>query len=116
MIILSDTADEQELVIIPRVEPIGDVDVTFESEVQNKIVHSFTASATYLNGYLTIQHTFSPVLVLNQFYRIQVEDAGALIWRGRCFVTDQTDLDKFTINEGIYNEPTQTNNEFIILE
>jgi hypothetical protein len=39
-----------------------------------------------------------------------------LIWRGRCFVTDQTDLDKFTINEGIYNEPTQTNNEFIILE
>jgi len=37
-----------------------------------------------------------------------------LIYRGKIFVTDQ-DLDKYTINKGVYTEDISKNNEYVTL-
>lgn len=115
MIVLDTGSDEQTFSVIPRFEPSGSVTVTFKSEQQNEQVQSFTYAASYLNGYLTIAHTFDPVLKNNNKYLVEIKEGSTLAWRGKCFVTDQTDLPKYTINENIYSEPVQSNNEFVII-
>jgi hypothetical protein len=115
MIVLSNTADEQTFTVIPRFEPSGDVTVKFTSETQNKETHSFAYAASYSNGYLTIVNTFDPVLKLNTFYSIKVLEGSDLVWRGRCFATDQTDYPKFTVNDGKFEEYQDNNNEFITI-
>jgi len=49
------------------------------------------------------------------FYGMKVFDGSNLIYRGRVFVTSQTEYDKYTTNEGVYTEETSYNNEFVIL-
>lgn len=115
MIVLDTGSDEQTFSVIPRFEPSGSVTVTFRSEQQNKQTHSFTYAATYENGYLTIANTFSPTLKNNNKYLVEVKEGATLLWRGKCFVTDQTDLPKYTINEDVYTEPVQSNNDFVII-
>jgi hypothetical protein len=115
MVILSDTSNSQTFSIIPRFEPTGDVTVTMYSEQQNKLTHTLTITGVYSNGYLSLSSAFSPVLVLNQNYRLEIKDGLELCWRGKVFVTNQTDLPQFTINEGVYTQPTQTDNSFIII-
>lgn len=115
MIVLSPAATSQTFKVIPRFEPTGNVDVTFYSKSQNKQTHNFNYAATYADGYLTIVNTFSPVLVNNTPYTVEVKDGEELCWRGRCFVTDQTNLPKYTLNDGAYDEPVQSDNSFVIV-
>ena len=114
MVILTTSAASQTFTVIPRFDPTTDVVVTFTSEQQNKLTHTFAFAATYLNGYLTISNTFSPLLVDAQNYIIEVMDGAELCFRGKSFITDQTDFPKFSINNGAYvKQPS--NNEFIII-
>jgi len=116
MIVLNTSSDEQTFTVIPRFEPTATITITFFSEQQNKQTHSFTDDTpNYSNGYLTINNTYDPALVDQNKYVVEIKETGVLCWRGKCFVTDQTDLPKFTINEGVYDEPTQSSNEFIII-
>lgn len=115
MLILSTSSSSQSFSVIPRHEPSGDVTVTFVSSQQNKQTHSFTYAATYANGYLTIVNTFDPVLVENNSYLMTVKDGSDVIYRSLVYVTDQTDEPKFSINEGVYTEPSQSSNEFVII-
>lgn len=115
MIILSNTADAQTWTVIPRYEPSTDVTVTFRSESENKVAYTFTYSATYSNGYLSITHTFDPVLTLNRFYEINVKEGAALIWKGKAYVTDQTDYPVYTINQDKFTEYQNNDNEFVII-
>ena len=115
MIILSDTAAEQTFTIIPRFKTSGSLDFTFTNETQNKVSNTFAYAGTYANGVLTINTTFSPVLKLNTFYSITVFSGLELLWRGRAFVTDQTELPKYSINENKFDEYDGNNNEFIVL-
>ena len=116
MLILSTTSDVQEITVIPRFEPSGDVVITFKSEQQNKVTHTITDSGSYLDGYYTISNAFDPVLKDKEFYLVEIKEGSDLVWRGRAFITDQTSLPKFTIAENVFTEPTQSNNEFIVLE
>lgn len=116
MLILTTSSDAQTFSVIPRFEPTTDVQVVFTSKAQNKETHDFTYSATYSNGYLTIENTFSPILVEQQNYSVVVLEGSDLVWRGRAYVTDQSNLPKFEVNEGEFTEPTQSNNDFIIIE
>ena len=61
--------------------------------------------------------TLSAVFSLTEgvFYGMKVFDGSNLIYRGRVFVTSQTEYDKYTTNEGVYTEETSYNNEFVIL-
>ena len=116
MLILTTTSDAQTFTVIPRYEPTTDVAVTFTSKEQNKQTHSFTYAALYANGYLTIINSFDPVLVEQQQYSVEVKVEDVLYWRGRATVTDQTILPKFEVNNEEFTEPTQSDNEFIIIE
>lgn len=115
MIYLSDSDEAQTWTVIPRIEPTENVAVTITSEDQNKQLYSFSYAATYSNGYLEIVHTFDPVLTLNNSYIIEVKNASELIFRGKIYCTDQTDLPAFSINDGQFTEITQSNNEFTII-
>ncbi len=114
MVILTTSAASQSFEVIPRFEPTGNVDVTFTSEQQNKLTHTFNLAATYLNGYLTIANTFSPVLVDGQNYIIEIKDGAELCFRGKAYITDDTDFAKFSINENVFTEQS-SNNEFVII-
>ena len=116
MLILTSTVDEQEITVIPRFEPSGDVTVTFKSEQQNKVTHTITDSGSYSNGYYTFSSAFDPILKDKEFYVVEIKEGSDLVWRGRAFITDQTSLPNFTIAENVFTEPTQSNNEFIVLE
>ena len=115
MLILSTTSEEQTFSVIPRFEPTSSVTITLVSEQQNKQTHSFTYAATYLNGYLSITKAFSPVLVESNSYILTIKDGAELCFRGKIFVTDQTDRPQFTINEGVYTEAPATSNEYVII-
>ena len=115
MLILTTSSSEQTFSVIPRFEPTSNVTVTLRSKQQNKQTHSFSYAATYSNGYLTIANTFSPVLVEGQSYILEIKEGSDLAWRGKVFVTDQTDEVKFSINEGVYTEAPATSNEYIII-
>lgn len=116
MLILSNTSGVQTFTIIPRFEPTTNVEVVFTSEVENKETHSFIVDGSYQNGKLSIDNTFSPTLELNTFYSIKVNAiGGTLAWRGRAFVTDQTSLPKFTVNENKFTEYQNNDNEFIVV-
>lgn len=65
------------------------------------------------NGFMHLTSTFD--LVKNRFYGVKVVYDGDLIYRDRVFCTDQTNLPKFTVNEGVYTEETTYNNEYIII-
>jgi hypothetical protein len=114
MIILTTSASSQSFSVIPRFEPTANVDVTFTSEQQNKLTHTFSFAATYLNGYLTISNTFSPLLVDAQNYIVEIKDGAELCFRGKAFITDQTNFPKFSINQSVFTEQP-SNNEFIII-
>jgi len=68
---------------------------------------------TESNGYMTLSAVFS--LTEGVFYGMKVFDGSNLIYRGRVFVTSQTEYDKYTTSEGVYPEETSYNNEFVIL-
>ena len=114
MIILTTSAEIQTISVIPRFEPTTDVTITLVNEQQNKQTHTFSYAASYANGYLTIEKAFDPVLVNANNYLITIKEGENLCWRGKIFVTNETDYPKFTINEGKF-KPHSTNNEFVII-
>tara|TARA_S200002703_G_scaffold28566_1_gene24316 strand:- start:837 stop:1190 length:354 start_codon:yes stop_codon:yes gene_type:complete len=46
---------------------------------------------------------------------INVLDGSNVIYQDRVFVTSQTELDKYTVNEGVYTKETSYNNEYVII-
>ena len=66
-----------------------------------------------LNGFMTLSGTLS--VVDGRYYNLAIKDGLELIYRGRCFVTSQTDFPKYSVNEGVYTEEASYNNEYIIL-
>jgi hypothetical protein len=144
MHILKPISTAQEIVIIPRdyVFSSEDLDLYFErvlldggilesaSCVQSAlngldgiVIHLTNENAntttivnptnTESNGYMTLSAEFS--LSEGVFYGMKVFDGSELIYRGRVFVTSQTEYDKYTTNSGVYTEETSYNNEFVII-
>lgn len=119
MVILTDTSSAQDITVIPRYKPIGNVRVTLRSESKNKVTHTLIITPTYSNGYLTMTNSYSPALKLNTFYELKVDADNSpsfdQIYRGKVFVTDQIDLPVYTINEGEFTEFQGNDNEFLSL-
>lgn len=70
-------------------------------------------SITESKGYMALSAAFS--LVAGTFYALDIFKGSNLIYRGRVFVTSQTEYDKFSVNAGVYTEEQSYDNEFIIL-
>ena len=72
-----------------------------------------TMTAASSDGFLTLSGVLT--VVDGRYYTLEVKDGLELIYRGRCFVTSQTEFDKFSINQGEYTEETSYDNDFIII-
>ena len=88
------------------------VTIYFTNESTNTTT-SINPTITENKGYMLLSAAFN--LSSGVFYTMEVFKGSNLIYRGRAFVTSQTEYDKFFINEGVYTKETSYNNEFIIL-
>jgi hypothetical protein len=53
--------------------------------------------------------------VENRSYSFEVKDGSEVIYRGLIFCTDQTDGEKFFVQDGDYTSETSYDNEYVIL-
>jgi hypothetical protein len=111
MHILKPIGTSQDIVIIPRSHPAS-VDVELTDESTNTTAEP-VMTAVSLDGFLTLSGILS--VVDGRYYVIECFDGLELIYRGRCFVTSQTDLPKYSVNEGVYTEEQSFDNDFIII-
>lgn len=122
MVILSTGTGAQDITVIPRFEPTGNVRVTINSDDKNAQQHQSTISPTYSNGYLTMSVTFASGEDLKEGrnYSVKVEEEIDSVWtmayRGLIYCTDQTDLPKYTINSGKFTEYASADNEFLTID
>ena len=111
MHILKAIGTSQDIKIIPRSHPAS-VTVELRDESTNTTATP-TMTVVSLNGFLTLSGIVS--VSDGRYYNLEVKDGLDLIYRGRCFVTSQTDFPKYSVNDGEYTEETSYNNEYIIL-
>lgn len=111
MHILQVSDSNQSIVIIPRSHPVS-VSMKLIDESQNTTATP-SVSVSSSNGFMTLAGTFS--LVDNRYYTLKILDGSNVIYQDRVFVTSQAELDKYTVNEGVYTKETSFNNEFVIL-
>lgn len=111
MHILQAIGTSQNIKIIPRSHPAS-VSVSLTDESTNTTATP-TMTAASSDGFLTLSGVLS--VVDGRYYNLEVKDGLELIYRGRCFVTSQTEFDKFSINQGEYTEETSYDNDFIII-
>ena len=64
-------------------------------------------------GYMTLTGSFS--LKEGNQYGFTVKDGSTIIYRGIIFCTDQTNLDRYTVNSGEYTHETSHDNEFVVI-
>jgi len=77
------------------------------------ITLSYDVSATYVNEELTISQAFA--LKEGTYYNYEVLNGTILIYRGSIFCTDQTDFDKYVINNNDYVATAALDNEFVTI-
>ena len=109
MTILTTSTDAQTFKIIPRSTPSS---VTFElTDKSKRTTSTVSVTVSNSNGYMSITGTFG--LVANRFYSYIVKDGDTVIYRGSIFCTDQTDYEKYTINQDQYEQYNSDNNGYI---
>lgn len=111
MHILQAIGTSQDIKIIPRSHPAS-VTVELTDESTNTTATP-AMTVVSLNGFLTLSGVVS--VVDGRYYNLAVKDGLELIYRGRCFVTSQTDFPKYSVNDGVYVKETSYNNEYIII-
>jgi len=111
MNIVTPAAGPKSIIIIPRSYP-NSVTAKLTNENTNTTeVKTITPSSS--NGFMTL--TASWILVNNNFYLFEVYNGSLLIYRGRVFCTDQTNLPKYSVNYNKYTEADITDNSFIVI-
>jgi hypothetical protein len=94
MVILRPDNEIHEITIIPRVDA-GIISIVIKNEGKNTTETINDIPTTYSNGYLTFEIT-KTVLEQESFeYSVYGLD---LIFRGKAFATNQTDLQNYKIN------------------
>lgn len=107
------TTSNQLLKIIPRVYSTSQVVVKLTNETKNTTVEE-TITPVLSGNYMNITGTFT--FAENIFYYFVVTQGGNEIYRGNIFCTDQTNHDKYTVNESQYTPYAKANaNEYITI-
>ena len=116
MIILQPILTEQSFSFIPRSQTYDGLFIRGEStnvETEITIASSVngdyydTINATFVNG------TFS--LIKDTFYTLELRNGATVVHKDRIFVTDQTPVVNYSVNDGEYISNVSTN-EFIMYE
>ena len=98
----------QEIVVIPRREET-DIILTIIDEADNtNNLQDFT-TASNANGYMTISFSFDGFIEGNSYFieinaQNVVVGTKPLLWRGKGFCTDQTDLQEYKLVNEV-NDP-----------
>ena len=112
MKILKTSTGSQSIKFVPRAEESS---VVFTITDKNKRTTStVSVSVSNADGYMTVSGTFA--LVEGTSYFLEVKNSsGDLIYRDTVFCTDQTDYQKYTVNQGEYVTENTHDNDFIVL-
>jgi hypothetical protein len=108
------TSGDQILKIIPREDADAPVIKLTNKDTRNTV--TVTPAKTTEQDYMVLNGTFS--LTEDTIYRYVVEKSSedtTEIYRGLIYATDQTDLEKYYVNQDQYTEEDSFDNEFIII-
>jgi predicted small secreted protein len=111
MHILTTTTSDQSLKIVPRSD-VSNPTLTITDKSKRKD-SNVTVTKTDDGDYMVLTGSFS--LVEGNTYSFRVKDGSTEIYRGLIMCTDQTDLDKYFINQNEYTSNQDYDNEFIVL-
>ena len=87
--------------------------------VSVKITDEETNVSTTFNTYASQSGNYSEIflgeVVEGRYYSVRIYSDGNEIYRGKVYCTNQTDLEKFSINNGefTYYEDTDNDNQYI---
>jgi hypothetical protein len=129
MNILTTSTSVQSLVFIPRNNVIKEfqdrvlldggtyitnncftpLEMILTSEDTNTSI-TYNVTAAYNNQELTVTQSFN--LKEGVYYSYKVSDGVNLMYRGKIFCTDQTEFDKYVVNNTNFVEVASRDNEF----
>ena len=116
MIILQPILTEQSFSFIPRSRTYDGLfirgestNVTTEITITSSINGDYydTINATFVNGNFN--------LIKDTFYTLEIRNGATVVHKDRIFVTDQTPVVNYSVNDGEYISNVSTN-EFIMYE
>ncbi len=116
MIILQPILTEQSFSFIPRSQTYDGLfirgestNVTTEITITSSINGDYydTINATFVNGDFN--------LIKDTFYTLEIRNGTTVVHKDRIFVTDQTPVVNYSVNDGEYISNVSTN-EFIMYE
>ena len=111
MHLLTTSVAAQQLKIVPRQDASS---VTLELTDKTQFTTStVSVSKTSSEPFMILSGSFS--LVENRSYSFEVKDGSEVIYRGLIFCTDQTDGEKFFVQDEDYTSETSYDNEYVIL-
>ncbi len=109
MKVFSTSLGRQDLVIIPR-SAMSDVIIYIKDEnSDNSTTQAITA--TNSNGYMTISFIWDGFIEGHSYFievsnQNTIEGVNPLLWRGKGYCTDQTDLQNFKLIDEVRETPT----------
>ena len=107
MEILTTSTASQSIRIIPRADA-----TTPTLSLTDKTI-AVAVTKTTDKDFMVLAGLFS--LIEGNQYSFVVKDGTNEIYRGMIFCTDQTDLDKYFVNQGEYTSEDSYDNEFVII-
>lgn len=116
MIILQPILTEQSFSFIPRSQTYDGLfirgestNVTTEITITSNVNGDYydTINATFVNGGFN--------LIKDTFYTLEIRNGATVVHKDRIFVTDQTPVVNYSVNDGEYISNVSTN-EFIMYE
>ena len=111
MEILTTSTDNQSIKIVPRIDASSPI--LSLTDKSTRTTSEVTVSKTTESDYMVLTGTFS--LKEGNQYTFRVKDGSTEIYRGLIFCTDQTNLDKYFVNEGEYIQEDSYDNDFVII-
>jgi hypothetical protein len=98
---------------VPSRQFTGDVDLAIQDE-QLRSTSSAMVTATYSDGLMNFDYDFQGVE--SRYYFVIATQGDNELVKWKMFCTNQTDLQNYSISEGEYVTPPQSNNDFIVLD
>ena len=111
MEILSTSTDSQSIKIIPRADATSPTFPLFDKSQRKTSTVSVSKSDS--GDYMVLSGSFA--LKEGNTYGFTVKDSSTTIYKGLIFCTDQTNLDRYTVNDQEYTHEESFDNEYVII-
>lgn len=99
MKVLNSANTSHEIVFIPRYYFDGDITMELYNEETSETL-TFTLTPITIDGYVYIN--FDQEFDNNSNFQIKMLSDDVIVYRGKLFVTDQTDLQEYKITKDIF--------------